>query len=1287
MQTEQQDSLLADSMFSGGGEMGRLMRAFDWQQTPVGPVSKWPQSLRTAVRLILTSRYAMFIWWGRELVNLYNDPYREFLGIKHPAALGKSAREVWAEIWEQIGPRTDAVLLRGESTFDEALLLLMERHGYLEETYFTFAYSPLPDDTGGIGGLFCAVTEETQQVIGERRLRLLREIAAATAECRTALQVCQAAARCLENARRDLPFSLLYLQEPDGRSLKRVGAAGIDGSHPAAAELVTLFGDSGSKWPFRQVLDTAEAVLAENLSQHFSDLPEGEWNQAPKRAVLLPIAHQGQNRPTGVFIAGLNPYREFGDDFKGFLSLLSNQIGGAISNAVAYETERRRAEELAELNRAKTLFFSNISHEFRTPLTLMLGPLDEVLADTRIQLSPQCHEQLTAARRNALRLLKLVNTLLDFSRIEAGRVQAVYQPTDLASFTSEVASVFRSAMEKAGLQFSVDCEPLGEPIYVDRDMWEKIVLNLLSNAFKFTFEGEVVLSLKPVNGSVELAVRDTGVGISEEEQGRVFERFHRIESSRSRTYEGTGIGLALVQELAKFHGGTVRLESTPGRGTTFTVSIRRGKDHLPADRIQATQRVAETTFGAEAYVDEAQRWLPIESSAADATVLSKLPAVEAAPGAAGKNKLILIADDNADMRDYIAHLLRGEYQVYAAADGLQALEATRRLRPDLVLTDVMMPKLDGFGLLRGIRGDPSLSSTPVILLSARAGEDSRIEGLHAGADDYLVKPFTARELVARVATHVKIANLRREATEREARLRAEAELERHRLQELLAQAPAAIGFLSGPEHRWSYVNDYYVRVTGRSSAADFVGKTFLESLPEMQTQPFPELLDQVFRTGQPHFGYSMKTILTRGSSGRSEEAYFDFVYQPVRNQAGRVEGVLVHGVEVTDQVTAKRAIEQSDKKAEEAQQRLAAIVESSDDAIVSKDLKGIVTSWNAAAERMFGYTAQEMIGQSITKIIPHELYADEDRILSTIARGERIDHFETVRVRKNGQRLEVSLTVSPLRDRAGRIVGAAKIARDITAAKKAEQALRTSERLASVGRLAATVAHEINNPLEAITNLVYLAKQADPQSSACKYLNAVEEELDRVFHISKQTLGFYRESKGATAVRLSAIVTSLLSVFSSRTRNKNIQICPEIKGDTEVHAVPGEIRQVVANLLSNSIDAVQSGGRIRIRVSAVSQWKKSSTKGVRVTVADDGVGISPELQGRLFEPFVTSKKDVGTGLGLWISKNIIEAHGGTIRVKSSTKPGASWTAFSVFLPAISQAVTASRRQSTTGLSP
>ena len=350
---------------------------------------------------------------------------------------------------------------------------------------------------------------------------------------------------------------------------------------------------------------------------------------------------------------------------------------------------------------------------------------------------------------------------------------------------------------------------------------------------------------------------------------------------------------------------------------------------------------------------------------------------------------------------------------------------------------------------------------------------------------------------------------------------------------------------------------------------------------------------------------------------------------------------------------------------------LAAIIESSDDAIVSKDLNGIVTSWNACAERIFGYTAEEMVGAPILTIIPPELHGDETRILSAIARGERIEHFETERVTKSGERVQVSLTISPVKDETGRIVGAAKIARDITQRKKAEQALRITERLASVGRLAATVAHEINNPLEAITNLVYLAKNSTSRDDVQKYLAAAEEELERVAQLTKQTLGFYRDTKGAIPTRVGSVVEGLVSVFGPRLRNKRILMKSEIADDAAILANTGEIRQLIANLLTNSIDAAEDGGTIRVRVSAGRDWK-TSQPGVRFTIADTGHGIPRAILPKLFEPFFTTRKDVGTGLGLWVCKSIVEKHDGSIRVRSNATPGSSWTVFTVFLPARAQ---------------
>jgi signal transduction histidine kinase len=746
----------------GGGEMGARMRAMDWAATPLGPVERWPQSLKTAIRIMLTSRQAMFVWWGDELINLYNDAYKAIVGGKHPEALGQPASVVWREIWDQVGPRAESAMRENEGTYDESLLLIMERNGYPEETYYTFSYSPVPNDDGGTGGILCANTDDTQRIIGERQLALLRDLAVCTVDARTFDQACTLSARCLEAAPADLPFAMIYLVDAAKESVSLAGTCGIERGHRAAPEAALLA--EPAVWPFAEVLRTHHATLVTGLGALFPDLPAGAWERPPHQAVAVPVAPSGGTGKSGILVAGLNPFRLFDNSYRGFIDLVASQLAASIGSAQAYEEERRRAEALAELDRAKTAFFSNVSHEFRTPLTLMLGPLDDILAKPAGEIPAADRELLAIVQRNGQRLLKLVNSLLDFSRIEAGRVQATYEPVDLAAATAELASVFRAAVEKAGMRLVIDCQPLPEPVFVDHDMWEKIVLNLVSNAFKYTLDGEIRVVLRAASGMAVLSVEDTGTGIPAAELPNLFNRFHRVEGARGRTQEGTGIGLALVQELVRLHGGTVGVDSVAGEGSTFTVRIPLGREHLPAERIGGTRTLASTALGANPFVEEALRWLPgVPAEAGEAFPVA--PAPSGQDGAVPRARIVL-ADDNADMREYVRRLLAAHYDVLAVTDGQEAFRTAAEHRPELVLTDVMMPRLDGFGLLKALRADPRTAAIPVIMLSARAGEEARVEGLEAGADDYLIKPFSARELLARVGGTLALASVRREADRR-----------------------------------------------------------------------------------------------------------------------------------------------------------------------------------------------------------------------------------------------------------------------------------------------------------------------------------------------------------------------------------------------------------------------------------------------------------------------------------------------------------------------------------------
>jgi signal transduction histidine kinase len=455
---------------------------------------------------------------------------------------------------------------------------------------------------------------------------------------------------------------------------------------------------------------------------------------------------------------------EMGEELRGRTRQMEQEVVRRSHELAAANRELRDANvKLGELDAAKTAFFGNVSHELRTPLTLMLGPLEDALVDREAPLADPQRARLSLVHDNALRLLNLVNALLDFSRLEAGRLRPRFAPVDLASVTVELAAMFSSAVEHAGLRFVVDCPPQSGPVYVDRDLWEKIVPNLVSNAFKFTMAGAITVRLREEPAHVVLEVMDTGIGIPEGELPRIFERFHRVAGAVGRTHEGTGIGLALVRELVELHGGRVTVTSGVGSGTTFRVEIPRGHAHLPADAVSQTSHGSSPRRESNAHATEAGRWQArSQGHLQEHSLDGREPPRAAAAGATnGPRPSVLVVDDNPDLRAYTASLLAPDYEVTTASDGAAALAAVRERRPDIVVSDVMMPRLDGVGLVRELRANPGTAMVPIILVSARAGEDSTIAGIDAGSDDYITKPFSARELLARVRTHVELARVRR----------------------------------------------------------------------------------------------------------------------------------------------------------------------------------------------------------------------------------------------------------------------------------------------------------------------------------------------------------------------------------------------------------------------------------------------------------------------------------------------------------------------------------------------
>ena len=908
-----------------GGEMGARMRALDWSRTSLGPVSEWPWALKAAVALCLRSRFPIVILWGRQdYAMLYNDAYIPLLGAaKHPGWLGMSGRECWREVWPTVGPMMESVFETGEPVWYEDLMLFVERRLPREECYFTFSYGAIPTREASVGGLLCVCAETTERVVSERRLRILRELGGRALLARSEGDAADALAQTLSASRADLPFALLYLLDHERCIARLTVVSGLERGGPAAPAFVEVQAhDRPDPWQLRQVMLSGQPLVLESLEQRLGAAlrpaaagagAAGAWREPPRSALVLPLT--GSGRTLGFLVAGVSPRRVLDEPYRAFFNLVAGHIATGLIMARAFDEERRRARVLAELDSAKTAFFSNVSHEFRTPLTLMLGPLEDALADRQALLPPEQRERVDAAFRNSLRLLKLVNTLLDFSRLEAGRAHACFEPVDLSALTQELASSFRSVCERAGLVLEVRCPPLPQPVYVDRDMWEKIVLNLVSNAFKFTLDGRIEVRLQAHEGAVELCVSDTGIGIAAEEIPHIFERFHRVPGNRARTMEGTGIGLALVQELIRLHGGSIRVESALGSGTSFIVRLPFGPAQLPAEQIGGARLIAPTAIGARPFVEEALRWLP-QRAAPDITpapfpvsAQAIAPAREiVAEGADGirARPLVLCADDNADLRRYVSRLLAPFYDVIVVADGEQALETALIYRPDLVVADVMMPQIDGVALLRALRACPRTAMIPVVLLSARAGEEAKIEGLDAGADEYLEKPFSARELIARVRSQLALS-LARRAHERE----------REDFHTLFMQAPNVFLILRGPDYLVELANPAACGVLHRAYE-EILERPLFEAVPELEGTSLRPTLDGVLRTGAPYQGREVPSTVHWRGEGEPKVEYYNYVFSPLRSVEGRIEGVLIDAFPVTEEVIARQEMGRLRAEAESA---------------------------------------------------------------------------------------------------------------------------------------------------------------------------------------------------------------------------------------------------------------------------------------------------------------------------------------------------------------------------------
>lgn len=1260
----------AGNFLSGGGNMGEMMRRFDWEHTILGSPLSWELPLKTCVRIMLTSPQPMFIWWDKEaLINLYNDAYAVFLNSKHPEALGRSGKIVWSEVWEELQPKVDKVFAN-EGTYDDGAMFIMHRKGYAEETYIKFSYSPIAGEDGVIKGLFCVCEDESDKVISTRQLATLKEMGAVHYESRMTDTLYQEIINSIGTNNKDFPFAGIYEIRQSDTSVRLKAAVGINAG---AQVLPPDFNIAGSDivWPHMLTAIRENRIVVSPLMPDLPDLPTGFWKIPPRQLAFIPIGIGGNDYPYAIIVAALNPYRLYDDVYNQFCVSIAERLSLELNKMHILDQETKRAEALEEIDRAKTVFFSNISHEFRTPLTLMLGSL-EALLEKGNTLTIQQQGNIDASHRNALRMLKLVNTLLDFSRIESGKMQANFTKVDIGILTQKLASNFTTLMETAGLQYHIHINNIGQAVSVDISMWEKILFNLLSNAFKYTWKGGVTVVLSVQGTNLVLEVADTGVGIPAADLPRIFDRFHRVQGSTGRSYEGSGIGLSLTRELVLFHKGEITVESKEGIGSVFRVTIPVDKEHLSQSQVNTVLAFPDTIT--DMYVEEATDMLR-----------SMLLTDRVLPSAGRPDTTrdtILIVDDNADMRQYLKVLLESDYNVISAANGLEALIKIRRKQPALVLTDVMMPIMDGAQLLNEIRSSPATASLPVIILSARAGEECRMEGYDMGADDYLIKPFSAKELRSRVAGQIKTHKIRAAA--------------QSQLHNIFKVAPAAIAVIEGPEFRFILGNAAYQKMVNRTEV-ELIGHTVEEVFPEVGGQGVLEILRQVYESELPLAMNEFPLRLNLPEEGKRQMHYFNFAVEPLRKPTGEMYALLVLAVDVTKQVLANKKILESEKKFSQlanAVPQLVWIADKEKQPVYFNDRINEFAGWEKREDGSYDITA--LIHPDDLPFTMHEwaaaavdktIFESEHRVLlkngayrwcltraypQLSEAGDIVSWYGTT-TNIHGQKSFAAELEKKVNER----TEALRLANEELESKNIEL-YRQNQELASFNYIAS---HDLQEPLRKIQT--FASRIIDMEETRLSdrgkdFLYRLNSAAARMQQLIADLLSFTRLRGNADnqfeVTSLGAIIEVVKSDLSEVITEKKASII--LKKDCSPRVIPVKFRQLMQNLFSNALKFSHPDVPPVIEVNCETMDNRDKllpafplhTPVCHIAVQDNGVGFEQKFSARIFEVFQRLHDKAayqGTGIGLAIVKKIVENHDGVVTATSELGKGAR---FDIYIP-------------------
>lgn len=1224
---------ITTQFLSGGGEMGKLIRSIDWSITPLGPISEWPQSLRTSVNLCLSSTFPILIAWGPETIQIYNDSYRPICGAKHPVSMGQNFRECWESALPVVGEPFDKGQ-QGEGTYIKDQRMFLDRDGYMEEAFMTFSFAPIHDETGGVGGIFHPITETTDKMLSARRTRVLRDLGADILKAKSVKEIGLFITEKYNDYELDLPFLSMYQLDTTGKKAILVHFAGFndtDSLHITSFDIGEV--DSKSILPLEEIKKIKNIKVLNNLTSIFGDFKCGPYEENPQSALILPLQITGQDDIFGFLIAGVSSRRVLDEAYTNFYQLLCSTYNTALTTIYAYEQEQKRAEALAEIDQAKTNFFSNVSHEFRTPLTLILGPLEEIMKDKDFTTSKD-KESIESVERNAQRLLKLVNNLLDYSRVEAGRIKATYQPLNFSELTRDLASGFRSVIEKAGLCYKVDCGALTENVYADKAMWEKIVLNLIINAFNYTLQGTITISLIQQKDFVSFEVKDTGIGISEKDLPLLFERFYRVENAIGRTHKGSGIGLSLVSELVKLHHGTITVNSIKGEGSSFIVQIPLGKKHLPLQQVKENLPL-DTSAQIKNLFEKESLDILLHNDTIDKLDDENEPETITKKAEFLDNTLakILIVDDNADMRGYLYRILSPYFNVSVAVNGKEALKKMHYIMPDLVLSDIMMPVMDGKKMLNKIKENPYFLRIPVIFLSARAGEEARIDGIDAGADDYLVKPFSAAELLSKIRTQIKISKSRMYAEQK--------------LRNLLNNAPVAIALYRGSTHILEMANELMLDYLNKS-AEQVLDNPIFDVIPELKAEGFEIKMDSVFKTGVRHKYNEIPLKLI--SPDKPKKAYINFTIEPLIEENNEISGLMVVASDVTEQVMARKDLEKV-----------------TDTLKLAIDGAGIGT-WNA--DLITGY----LTVSDRSKII----HGWPDDIIITVIQScnqIEVEHRDRVLLAvdyavKHNNSFDEVFSLVPLNSTKKKWVRASgKVYYDAEGlpANMAGTIIDITEQMEDELRkndFIGMVSHELKTPLTSINGYAQILHEKAKLSLDNFTVETLGKMMKQVKKMSAMINGFLDISRlesgkiylNKSVFDINKLISDIIEETQPLAASHLIKFTP---GKTAIiEADRDKIGSVLSNLLSNAIKYTSNKNPISV-CSEINDNK------VTVHVKDGGMGIRQHDIEKLFQRFyrvdnIESQHIAGFGIGLYLSAEIIQHHKGKIGVVSEIGIGSTF---------------------------